>query len=437
MDGVHLLYLILFLVCLVLAAFFCSAETAFIGMQRLRLQHLIHTGHPKAKVVAKIVEHPEKFLATVLLGINFFETAVATLGTLMAISLWGENLGAAVATIIVTILTLVFAELVPKSLAVRYGEKLALFYATPIEITATILYPFVFVLNHIGIRFTRMVGEEDEAKPTISEAEFRTAITVGEAEGVVGERAAEMLHNVFDFGNRPVREVMVPRPEVIFIEHGSTLADFLKLFAQYPLTRFPVYHEKRDNVVGILSVKDVLMAQATGTITSDSLIDEMVRPAYFTPETKRISELFVEMKDNNFRMAVVVDEFGGTAGIVSLTRLVEEIVGPVGDELAETEKDYEVIDEYTFQIDGGMRVEEVNQEMGLGLPEGDYETVAGFVLHLLGRIPKQGEQLKYRDFKLVITKMSGVKIEEVLVTKEKVIKENKDEPREKNAAFAD
>ncbi len=437
MDGIHLLYLILFVVCLVLAAFFCSAETAFIGTQKLRLQHLIHTGHPRAKVVARIVEHPEKFLATVLLCINFFETAVATLGTLMAISLWGENIGAAVATIVVTVLTLVLAELIPKSLATRYGEKLALFYATPVEITATILYPFVFVLNHIGIRFTRMVGEEDEAKPTISEAEFRTAITVGEAEGVVGERAAEMLHNVFDFGNRPVREVMVPRPEVIFIEQGSTLADFLKLFAQYPLTRFPVYHENRDTVVGILSVKDVLMAQAMGTITSDSPIDEMVRPAYFTPETKRISELFVEMKDKNFRMAVVVDEFGGTAGIVSLTRLVEEIVGPVGDELAQTEKDYEVIDEFTFQIDGGMRVEEVNQEMGLGLPEGDYETVAGFVLHLLGRIPKQGEQLKYKDLKLVITRMRGVKIEEVLVTKEKVIKENKDEPREKNAALAD
>ncbi|MCJ7744260.1 MAG: hemolysin family protein [Dehalococcoidales bacterium] len=438
MDGVHLLYLILFLVCLVLAAFFCSAETAFIGMQKLRLQHLIHTGSPKAKIVARIVEHPEKFLATVLRGINFFETAVATLGTLMAVSLFqNENLGAAVATIVVTVLTLIFAELVPKSLAVRYGERLALFYATPIEITSVILYPFVFVLNHIGIRFTRLVGENDEAKPTISEAEFRTAITVGEAEGVVGERAAEMLHNVFDFGNRPVREVMVPRPEVIFIEQGSTLADFLKLFAQYPLTRFPVYHEKRDNVVGILSVKDVLMAQAKGTITNDSLIDDLARPAYFTPETKRISELFVEMKDKNCRMAIVVDEFGGTAGIVSLTRLVEEIVGPVGDELAETEKDYEVIDEYTFQIDGGMRVEEANEEMGLNLPEGDYETVAGFVLHLLGRIPKQGEQLKYRDFKLVITKMSGVKIEEVLVTREKVIKENKDEPREKNAAFAD
>jgi putative hemolysin len=437
MDGVNLLYLILFLVCLVLAAFFCSAETAFIGMQKLRLQHLIHTGHLKANMVAKIVEHPEKFLATVLLGINFFETAVAALGTIMAVSLWGKNLGAALATIIVTILTLVLAEFIPKSLAARHGERLALLYATPIEIISVILYPFVFILNRIGIRFTKMAGESDEAKPTISQEEFRTAITVGEAEGVVGEKAAEMLHNVFDFGNRPVREVMVPRPDVIFIEHGATITDFLKLYAQYPLSRFPVYHEKRDNVVGILSVKDVLMAQAKGTITSDSLIDELIRPAYFTPESKRISELFIEMRDNNRRMAIIVDEFGGTAGIVSLTRLVEEIVGPVGDELAAVEKDYEIIDEHTFQIDGGMHIEEANEEMKLNLPEGDYETVAGFVLNLLGRIPEQGEHLKYKDLKLVITKMSGVKIEEVLVTKEKVIKENKDEPREKDAAFTD
>jgi putative hemolysin len=437
MDVVHVLYVILFLVCLVLAAFFCSAETAFIGMQKLRLQHLIRTGHPQAKKVARIVEHPEKFLATVLLGINFFETAVATLGTLMAISLWGENLGVAVATIVVTVLTLIFAELVPKSLAARYGERLALLYATPIEIVATILYPFVYVLNRIGVRFTRMVGEEDEGRPTISEAEFRTAITVGEAEGVVEEKAAEMLHNVFDFGNRPVREVMVPRPEVIFIEKGSTLGDFFKLYAQYPLSRFPVYDENRDNVVGIISVKDVLMAQAKGTITTGSRIDELIRPAYFTPETKPVSDLFAEMRDKNYHLCIVVDEFGGTAGVVSLSRMIEEIVGPVGDELGEVEKDFEAIDEHTFQIDGGMRIEEANAEMSLHLPEGDYETVAGFVLHLLGRIPKQGEHLKHKDLKLVITRMSGVKIEEVLVTKEKVIKDSKDEPREKDATLAD
>jgi CBS domain containing-hemolysin-like protein len=179
-----------------------------------------------------------------------------------------------------------------------------------------------------------------------------------------------------------------------------------------------------DNVVGILSVKDVLMAQAKGTIDNESPIDDLIRPAYFTPETKRISELFTEKRDKNYRMAVVVDEFGGTAGIVSLSRLVEEIVGPVGDELTEAEKEYEAINEYTFQIDGGMRIEEVNEEMGVELPEGDYETVAGFVLHLLGHIPRQGEQLRYKGLKLVIIKMRGLKIEEILLTKEKDSKES-------------
>jgi len=243
-------------------------------------------------------------------------------------------------------------------------------------------------------------------------------ISVGHREGTVEETEAEMLHKVFEFGDRPVREVMVPRPEVVCIEQGSKLADFLTLYAESPLSRFPVYQENMDNVVGILSVKDVLMAQAKGSINNQSVIDDLVRPAYFTPETKRINELFAEMRDKNYRMCVVVDEFGGTAGIASLSRLVEEIVGPVGDELAAVEKEYEVINEYTFQIDGSMRIEEANEEMELELPEGDYETVAGFVLDLLGRIPKRGEQLKYKGLKLVITKMRGVKIEEILLTKE-------------------
>jgi len=173
-------------------------------------------------------------------------------------------------------------------------------------------------------------------------------------------------------------------------------------------------------VVGILAVKDVLMARARGTITGESTIDELVRPAYFTPESKHINELFIEMRDNKYRMAVVVDEYGGTAGIVSLSRLVEEIVGEVGDELAGVEKDYEIINENTFQIDGSMRIEEANEEMDLGLPEGeDYETVAGLILRLLGHIPRRHEQLRYRGLKVVITEMKGQKIEKILLTKEK------------------
>mgnify|MGYP001583346979 CR=1 FL=1 len=423
MDGINSLYLILLLVSLGFAAFFCSAETAFIGMQKLRLHHLIEKGDPRANLVAKIMERPEKFLATVLLGINFFETAVATLGTVIAVSLWGQNLGAALATIIITLGTLVLAEYIPKTLAARYGEKIALSYAGPIVLISSIFYPFVYLLSHIGIRFSNLVDEDGKAKPTISEEEFRTMISVGHREGTVEQEAAEMLHNVFEFGDRPVSEVMVRRPEVKFVEKGSRLSDFLSLYSESPLSRFPVFQGNRDNVVGILSIKDVLMAQAKGNFNDESSIDDLIRPAYFTPENKLISKLFIEMRDNNHHMAVVVDEFGGTAGVVSINKLIEEIVGPVGDEMAGMEKDFEVINDYTFQIDGGMRVEEVNEEMALSLPEGEYETVAGFILHLLQRIPRQGEQLRYKDLKLVITRMRGVKIEEVLVTREKSVLE--------------
>lgn len=418
MDGINGLYLILLLLSLGFAAFFCSAETAFIGTQKLRLQHLIEKGDPRAKIVARIMERPEKFLATVLLGINFFETAVATLGTLVAISLWGENLGATIATVAVTLVTLVLSEFIPKSLAARHGEKIALIYAGPIVLISIIFYPFVFLLSHIGIRFSDL-SIDGQLKPTISEEEFRTMISVGHREGTVEEEAAEMLHNVFEFGDRPVSEVMIPRPDVVFVEHGSKLSDFLSLYAQYPLSRFPVYGKNRDDVVGILAIKDVLMAQAKGNTNAETPIDGFIRPAYFTPKTKPIGKLFGEMRDRNCHMAVVVDEFGGTSGVVSMNKLIEEIVGPVGDEMGGTEKDFEVINDYTFQIDGGMRIDEVNEEMVLGLPEGDYETVAGFILHLLQRIPKQGELLRYKDLKLAITRMSGVKIDEVLVTREK------------------
>jgi len=274
------------------------------------------------------------------------------------------------------------------------------------------------VLSWIASGFSKLAGGAPVPRSLVSEEEIRTMISVGHKEGTVDEDEAEMLHKVFEFGNRPVRVAMVPRPEVVCIEQGTKLADFLSLYEKSPLSRFPVYQDNMDNVVGILSVKDVLMAQAKGAINNQSVIDDLVRPAYFTPETKRISQLFAEMRDKNYRMAVVVDEFGGTAGIVSLSRLMEEIVGPVGDELAAAEKEYEVINEYTFQIDGGMRIEEANEEMDLELPSGEYETVAGFVLDLLGHIPKPGEQLRYKGLKLVITEMRGVKIEKILLTKE-------------------
>ncbi len=381
---------------------------------------MVSTKVSGADRVAKMLQRPEKLLSTILLGNNFVNTAAAALATALAIKYLPVQPGMAIliATIGLTIFLLIFCETTPKTIATQHAERLSLIYARPIEVISWLFTPFVVVLSWIASGFSKPLGGTTVPRSLASAEEIRTMISVGHKEGTVEEAEAEMLHKVFDFGDRPVREVMVPRPEVVCIEQGSKLADFLALYAQSPLSRFPVYQDNMDNVVGILSVKDVLMAQAKGTTNDQSAIDNLVRPAYFTPETKRINELFTEMRDKNYRMCVVVDEFGGTAGIVSLSRLVEEIVGPVGDELAEVEKEYEVINAYTFQIDGSMRIEEANEEMELELPEGDYETVAGFVLDLLGYIPKQGEQLRYKDLKLVITKMRGVKIEEILLTKE-------------------
>ncbi|HUV56039.1 MAG TPA: hemolysin family protein [Dehalococcoidales bacterium] len=419
MSGIETLYLVLFFICLLLSAFFSGSETAFISLQRFRVEHLVETRVKRAKRVARMIERPEKFLSVVLLGNTFVNTAAAALATILAVSVWGQEWGALVATIGVTIILLIFCETTPKTMATRYSEKLSLLLVRPLEVIAWLFTPFVFVLSWIASGFTKMVGGTPVPRSLVSEAEIRTMISVGHKEGTVEKEEAEMLRNVFDFGNRPAREAIVPRTEVVWVEKGTKLVDFFNIYAESPLSRFPVYEENMDNVVGILSVKDVLMALAKGTVTNDSTMDGLIRPAYFTPEIKRISEVFAEMREKNYRMAVVVDEYGGTAGIVSLSRLVEEVVGPVGDEFAEAEKEYEAIDEHTFQVDGGMRIEEANEEMGLELPEGDYETVAGFVLHLLGHIPRQGERLRYKGLKLVITRMRGMKIEEILLTKEK------------------
>ena len=416
--SIETLYWVFLFICLLLSAFFSSSETAFISLQRIRVEHLVSTGVKGAKRVAGMIERPERFLSTVLLGNTFVNTAAAALATVLAVSLWGER-GLLIAAAGMTVILLIFAETTPKTIAAHHAEKISLMYARPMQAVAWLFMPFVVVLSWIAAGITKMVGGTPVPRSIVSAEEIRTMISVGHKEGTVEEEEAEMLHKVFDFGDRPVREVMVPRPEVVSIEKGSEAGDFFGLYKESPLSRFPVYQENMDNVVGILSVKDVLMGVASGVLEKGSMIDDLVRPAYFTPEMKPVGEVFAEMRDKNYRMAVVVDEYGGTAGIVSLSRLVEEIVGPVGDELAAAEKEYEAINEYTFQVDGGMRIEEANEEMGLELPEGDYETVAGFVLDLLGHIPGQGEQLRYKGLKVVITKMRGVKIEEVLLTKER------------------
>lgn len=410
------IYIVLFLICLVLSAFFASAETAYISLPKFRVQQMLDKNIPNAERVARIVARPERMLSTVLLGNGLINTAAASLGTALAITLLGPQ-GLILSTFVVTAFLLIFSETTPKTLATQHTERLALKYAPLMEFVGTLFSPVVFVLGWIATKLSLKMGGKPVARSLASPEEIRAMISLGRKEGTVEDQEARLLHSVFDFGDRPAREVMVPRPEVIALEEGSTLKDFLRIYTEHPLSRFPVYKDNMDTVAGILSVKDGLMALARG-MSQDASIDQLMRPAYFAPESKRIQDLFREMQEKNYHMCVVVDEYGGTAGIISLSRLIEEIVGDVGDELADDNKDYEIINEHTFQIEGSMRIEEVNQEMDLDLPEGEYETVAGFILHLLGHIPRDNEQVRYKNLKISITEMRGPKIQQVLITRE-------------------
>jgi len=390
-------------------------------LQRSRMKHLERTGVSEADQVTKIMERPDRFLSGVLFGNNLVNAAAAALATALAISLWGENENSAVliGTIIITAVLLIFGEITPKTIAMRHSERLALFYARPVKIFLWVLTPILAVLSWIASGVAKIVGGTSVWKNvvTVTEDEIRTMITVGKEEGVVEEAEAEMLHNIFDFGDHSVSEAMTPRPDIVWIEQGTNLCNFLSIYADAPHSRFPVYHEDTENVIGLISAKDVLMAQARHNLNATTSIDELVRPIMFVPNSKRIGQAFAEMQATGNRMVIVVDEFGSVDGIATVEQLIEEIVGELGDELMTSTKDFETIDEHTFEVDGGMRVDEANEHLELNLPSGNYETVAGFMLAQLGHIPKENEQMRYGSLRLIVTKMRGMRIESIRMLK--------------------
>ena len=419
MSNTDVIYLVLFFVCLLFSAFFSSSETAFISLQKLRVRHLAETEGGAARDVSEMAKKPEHLLTTVLMGNNLVNTAAAALVTLVTASVLSEGWSLLTTTVGVTIMLLVFGDILPKIVAVRFSERLALLYARPMKLLIWVLSPLAAIFVWVADKFAWLVGATPTQKTLTSEAEIRTAVSLGMAEGTVGESKAEMLEGVFRFGDRHVAELMVPRPDITWVEKGTKLREFLSIYAQTPYSRFPVYENTRDNVIGVLWIKDVLMAQAKGTLQENSPVDALARPAYFVPEGKHVAALFAELQKSGGHITVVVDEFGGVSGVVTMEKLLEEIVGELGDELTRSGKSFETVGENSFQIDGGMKIEDANETLELGLPEGPYETVAGFVLDLLGRIPKEGEQIRYDKLKMVITEIRGVKIEKVLFTKEK------------------
>jgi CBS domain containing-hemolysin-like protein len=405
---------IIILVSMLLSAFFSSSEAAFLSLQRTRITHLVSTGVAGASAVARMMAQPERLLPTILLGNNLVNVAFAAMVTVLTLRFLDEGLGVAVATALATGLLLVFGEVVPKTVAIRHSERVAFLYVRPLRWLETLLWPFVIVLQRISSLFG---GSGVGTRWSVTEAELRTLIDIGEAEGAFEREEAEMLESVFRFGDRQVREVMTPRTEIVFVERGAMLNEFLDTYAEHPHTRFPVYKGSKDNIVGILSAKDILKAMSSRAMATDGTVTDVIRDAYYVPETKRIAELFDELRKSGNQTAIAIDEFGGIAGLVTLKRLLEEVVGRVGEEGVSPEEEYESIGKNTFQVDGGMSIDEAKEQLGIEPAEGEFETIAGFVLEVLGHIPTQGEQFEYGDLKVEVTEMKNHKIETVKLTK--------------------
>ena len=413
MDAGDSWRLALLVVCLGLSGFFSASETAFIALPRARLMHLVRSGRPGADRVSHIIQRPERFLATVLLGNNLVNTAAAALATVLALNLiTNQGLSVLAATAGVTTFLLLFGETVPKNIAWRRSEKVAFAVSRPIRLVELTLSPVVTLLQLFSTMTNRALGIS-ASTPQIGEEEIRTMIAAGAQTGAVDAGEAALLEKVFRFGDRQMREIMTPRPEIVWIENGDNLERFLEVYSEHTHTRFPVYEESMENVLGVLSVKDILSGmeglkgEASGPVTKD------LRPAFFVPETKSVSETFNDMREGGHSVVLTVDEFGGIAGLATLKQMMAVIVGQMGDEGSAPEETVTALGRDAFLMDAGLAISDINEELGLGIPEGDYQTLAGFILDRIGRIPDVGDALEFGDLRFTIRTMERVRIEEV------------------------
>jgi CBS domain containing-hemolysin-like protein len=419
MDPDPISFLII-IFCLIIIAILSSSEVSFIAVNRIRLRHLIEKGSSSAKTAQRIRDKHDQLFSAVILSGNLFTILATSIGTAVAIQVLGKDFGIIVATVVMTFLTVVFGELAPKTFAVAHAERIALLLAKPLELYIKLITPLVWVFNKSSNFIIRLFG--GEVKPTpqfLTEEEMKAMISIGEEEGTLEKEEKEMLHNVFEFGDKRVSEAMVPRTEIVAIPESAVVADVLALVTKEGYSRYPVIKETIDNIVGILYIKDILMKMAKEEVASETPIENLARDAYYIPESKMVTTLLDDMQKNKFQIAIIVDEHGGTAGLITLEDIMEEIVGGLQDEFEaiESEKEVEVVDESTFVVAGHTGIDEINDLIGIKIQSEEFHTIGGFLFGLFGHLPKVGEQLRYHELRFLILEMDGKKIEKIKITK--------------------
>jgi len=364
-----------------------------------------------AGIIKILRDDPGKMLGTILVGNNIVNIGASSIATVLAIEYFGDT-GAGIATGITTILVLIFGEITPKSLAAQKSERVSLIVARPIFILTYLLNPIVFVFTQIAGLFMRLLGLQSNANlPTITEDELKSMVNLGEEEGVIEDHEKTMICNVFDFADQLVKDVMIQRMDIIAIDMNASYDEIIKIIKNEQYSRYPIYSKRIDNIVGILNVKELVYRDPEEIFD----IKKFVKKPYYTFEFTNTSELFNEMKKRRTHMAIVLDEYGGTAGIVTIEDLVEEIVGEISDEYDMHTQEIETIREGEYIVDGSTRIEELNELIGTEIESEHYDSIGGFVIELMGRLPRQGESVEHMGTKFIIESMERNRIRKIRV----------------------
>ena len=408
-----IIQVVILLILLVGSGFFSASETALMSLSKIRIRHMQEEGVKGAKLVGKLTEDSGKLLSSILVGNNVVNIAATSISTSLFIKLLGAQ-GVAVATAFMTILVLIFGEITPKTIAANNSEKIAILVSKPIKLIILILSPIVWIFNIITNIIFKLFGIKSKTgQPYITEEELRTMVNVSQEEGVLEVEERQIINNVFQFGDMQAKEAMIQRFDMVCINADDGYQEIINLFKKEHFSRMPVYEESLDDIIGIVNIKDIIFLDEEEIANFN--IRNYVREAFFTYEFKKITELLEEMKKEKSQMAIVVDEYGGTEGLITIEDLVEEIVGDIEDEYDEDESDIEVVKEDEYIIDGSKKISEVNELIGTNLESEEFDSIGGFIIGHLKRLPEENEVIEVDGVKLCIESLDKNRIKKIRV----------------------
>ncbi|HCU2642466.1 hemolysin family protein, partial [Clostridioides difficile] len=407
----NLIQIIFLIVLLIGSAFFSASETALMSLSKIRIRYMQDEGVKGAKLVSSLIENPNKLLSSILVGNNVVNIAATSISTSLFIGLMGEK-GVALATAVMTVLVLIFGEITPKTIAANNSEKVSLLVSKPIKAIIFILRPIVWIFNIITNIIFKLFGITNKgAKSFITEEELKTMVNVSHEEGVLEMEEREIINNVFEFGDMQAKNAMVQRIDMVAIDMEDSYDEIIQVFKTEKLSRMPVYEETIDDIVGILNIKDIIFLSDEEIESFD--IKNYMREPFFTYEFKKITQLLEEMKLEKSQMAIVVDEYGGTSGLLTIEDLVEVIVGDIEDEYDEEEDEIQVIKEDEYIVDGSTKIGDVNELIGVNLESEEFDSIGGFIIGHLSRLPEENEVIEVDNIRFCIESIEKNRIKKI------------------------